>query len=615
MRFVELLIQGIRQFPASHRVTFDPHKNWIFLGSGEGKTTLFQLIRAIFDTPYFLRIQESLLPRKPLTETSRFALTIANGKNTYRILRDVRTSLTRLYQQDPSTGKYLPHLETPEKIEGFLADEFDFPGTTLFATLCLLGGERTAERIPGVEEEPMEFAQESEKEILKRLEALEEERALLQNVRELQFELDGHQDEKFKLEKEIEELLKPSKEIEELEAQFKRTEKVEEVPLHLLEKVKNFERYQRLTHEKLDDFLERIEKKEKEIEALKGRPRWQRDPLFLAIAVATLLGFILPPILKLYFLAIIGFSGLGGIGWVIWRYSQLDNQIKQETRLLEELKEQKEKFERERNSEMAILDSLVKELNLFSPKDIAHLLETRKKQKEALDRRRKEWEEQRIEERVQELRDRRDTLDKKIRDLTQKLEEIASAEKDLGMIEREIEKLRKELTILRQGGKILEESPSSLSSAQGNPFLNLLEAGIRLSRKPAKSFYPAVNQILQRTTPYLFGTRFKAIEVTEKGEVIWLDSEKGERIPEAELHPSILRATEALLLLAILYLSGEVRSFPCVWDEPFPLLDDLLLSKIGAIAEKFASRFQIILLSGRKALGSPLGNPIPIQRL
>jgi hypothetical protein len=617
VRFLELLIQGIRQFPSSHRITFDPNKNWIFLGSGEGKTTLSQLIRAAFDNPFFLRIQESLLPRKPLHESSRFALTFTNGKETYRILRDVRTSQLRLYRLDPGTGKYLPHLESAEKIEGFLADEFDFPGAQLYTTLCLFGGEGGGEE--GIEffEEGEEAKGATEKEILNRLEALEEDKALLQNVRELQFELDGYQDEKFKLEKEIEQLLKPAKEMEEIEAELKKTEKVEELPLRLVEKVKNYERFQRITHDKLGDFLVRIEEKEKEIESLKARPRWHRDPPFLGISLVTVAGFILPPLLKLYALAIVGFLGLGGIGWMIRRYSQLNKKIAEEIRLLNELKEQKEKFERESSSEIGIIESLTRELNLISPKDIVRLIEERKKQKELLEKRKKEWEHERAQEKITELKERRNALEKKIHDLSHKLEEVALAEKDVGMIEREIEKLKRELAILREGGRVgvYGSGSSNLKERTSNPFPRILEAGIRLSRKPQKSFYPAVNQILQRTTPYLFGSRLKTIEIGEKGEVFWLDPEKGEPLPREELHPSMIEATEALLRLAILYVGSDARSLPCVWDEPFPSLDDLLLGKIGAIAEKFSPRFQIVLFSGRKALGAPMGNPIPIQRV
>lgn len=615
MRFLELLIQGIRQFPSLHQLTFDPAKNWVFLPSGEGKTTLFSLIRAIFDHTYFLRIQESLIPRHPLHEISRFALAFAGDKGNYRILKDARNGATRLFRFDPATGKYLPHLDSPEKIEGFLADEFDFPGPVLYSQLYLWS---EAISTGGVNPTPLESplpVQDTEKEILRRLEALEEEKTLLQSVRELQFELDGYQDERFKLEKELEKLNQRIRETERIEQELNRTEKAEELPLHLLEKAKNFEKFRDLTQRKLNDLNERIEREERGVEELKSKPRWHHDPVFLGVSAGTFLGFLVPPFFKLYFLAILGFIGLGVLGFIYWRYHKLDEEIKAREKNRDELREQMERLERESSSEEGLIESLVRELNLISPKDLAALREERKKLKEQWENLKKQAEEEKLVEKIADLEKQKLALEEKIQNLSQKLEEIASAEKDLGMIEREVEKLKKELTIMRRGGTLLTFAEQE--SFEKNPMdemAMLLRAGLKVSRKTEKSFFPALNQILLRLTPFVFGKRFKAVEIKENGEILWLDAEKGEPIPIGELHPSVLSATRAILTLAILNYASETRVFPCVWDEPLMTLDDLLLNRIGGVMEKFSTRFQILVFSGRKALGSPLGNPLAVRR-
>ncbi len=126
MQFADLVVEGIRRFSKSQKISFKPGFNLIFGSNESGKSTLAEVILELLFADRF-REEEISLFNWQGQQNSRAGLTITQGKDTYRVLRDFRANKVTLSKLNPQDQKYETMAEEVTKVSSILADVLNLP--------------------------------------------------------------------------------------------------------------------------------------------------------------------------------------------------------------------------------------------------------------------------------------------------------------------------------------------------------------------------------------------------------------------------------------------------------------------------------------------------------
>jgi len=136
MFLIDLVLQGVRKFVQSQRIPFKPGLNIVFGGAESGKTTLYDCILELL---FPNRISEG----KPAwqswsrAEQSRAGLTLKNGEQVYRLLKDMAQNKISLSRKPPGSDKFERISSEPSEIASILAEEFGLIGWEDYKNLFL----------------------------------------------------------------------------------------------------------------------------------------------------------------------------------------------------------------------------------------------------------------------------------------------------------------------------------------------------------------------------------------------------------------------------------------------------------------------------------------------
>jgi energy-coupling factor transporter ATP-binding protein EcfA2 len=126
MHVIDLVLQGVRRFGESRKFPVKPGFNVVFGPAETGKTTLAE---CLFDLLYPDRYQEgegSFLSRGD-PAASRAGLTLAAGRDIFRILKDYKTQRISFTQYNPASQKFEPLAADAAQAASLLSSTLELP--------------------------------------------------------------------------------------------------------------------------------------------------------------------------------------------------------------------------------------------------------------------------------------------------------------------------------------------------------------------------------------------------------------------------------------------------------------------------------------------------------
>lgn len=618
MRFVELVIQGVKCFTATQRVNLGQPRLWIAANSAGGKTTVVNLIRASLDADYGDAIQAELRPWRPSQDACRFALVCEHNGARYRITRDVGANSVVGAQMNAQTQKFDPIAPNADDVRNLLTDRLDFPAPSDWAA-AFLWTEGSGGAAPAPVQADFDAAPTptDDNAIRNRLEDLLAERQLMGGLDQVQQEIDDLHNRQFELEDEQRKLADKTAELESLRQQLEKTAILEGVDAAVLNRAKNDKVEQRREEDQRIRLEDIVEAAEKEYAISNAIPMWQRDKIFIGLCVAILLGLVVPVAMKDYNYSLLGLAGIFiGLPVMFLRYKKLGERVAAHKKQYDEAKANLDKTVAETERRRDVLSGLVKKLGTLDAKDVAQLAEERQKIRDKLDKleataKAEAWTDRAIAV-VAELQ----AVQQRSTKLSDRLHEASASQRDLRTIDAEIATLKRQLERSAKGLQITA-APLAAPNAGGAPaqtpeerLRTLIASGARVARREPGDFATVIAPVVTKIVNAVFPDAFKAVNLTGDGSPQFIRAADLQALEPREVHQALLLVTAAAVQIAGAKVSAQVRAFPIVWDEPFAALDDATLSRLANVATKAAGDVQLIVLSGRKALGTAFGEPV-----
>ncbi len=147
MQLVDLVVEGVRRFRKSQKITFKPGFNLIYGSNESGKSTLLEVILELLFPDRFREKEISFLSWHGV-ENSRAGLTLARKQDTYRVLREFSSNHIALSRFNPDEQKYETMAEEATEVGSILADVFDLPPFETFRNMFINQPERLPSSLP-----------------------------------------------------------------------------------------------------------------------------------------------------------------------------------------------------------------------------------------------------------------------------------------------------------------------------------------------------------------------------------------------------------------------------------------------------------------------------------
>ncbi|RMF12843.1 MAG: hypothetical protein D6761_12090 [Candidatus Dadabacteria bacterium] len=611
MQYVELLIQGVRRFTQSHRLTLAGKRVWLAGGLDRGRTTVATLLRAAFDPDYFEAVRESLIPWQPTQDASRFALIFQHDNQTWRIACDARSGGTVLAERQGD--QFVPVAQGGFDVLDACTDRFDFPAPGDWAQLYFWTD--AAAPLIAAEDDLGLNTDIDPEQLQERLMELQTERQLLDGMGNAQFQLDDLENELWSLEEEEKRIEAIFAELQNVEAEIEKTAALENLDDNLIRRAKEQSRIERQEEEQRITLEQAVDAAKEALAAAEARPMWHHDKLFLGIAGGTLAGFVVPVVLKIYPLSLVGFAGaLGGIPWILLQYRKHEQHVEQLRQGLSDAESALETFSSTCERERRELDELVGSLGILDAKEIPKRVEARSGLLRKRDELRQRIADEGLSEKRETIRQQAETLRSRVERLNAQLQDAGTGQRDVTQIDAEIAQIERALAGKPSGGASAAVAATGASPAQTPEarIAAMLTSAANIARRESTDLAGVVNPILTKVVNAVFENRFRSVELAPDGTATWIPASGVEPLPERAIDRSLALVTAAAAQIVLAKACAQVRSFPLVWDEPFSDLDDALLSRLGQVSHRALGDLQLIALSGRKALGSALG---PAQQL
>lgn len=608
MRIAELTIHGIRRFTGLHKLTLGGESAWVRMPVGGGRTTVASLIRAALDPAWFLSVQESLGPWRPQSDQSRFALTIETNGRRHRILRDARSGSVAAGRWQGEGLAFSAVAQTPEAIATILADEYDFPGPSDWADLCFWSDAEGDGAAPVASAGGAADAAQ----IQQQIEELLNEKTLMAGADKMQFELDGLEQKRFALDEELQKLGERLVARDQLKAEYAKSEALERAGERLMNIAGDYERLQDRHQQQRIERESALEQQREALASMREKPLWHRDLIFVGIAIGSLLGLIVPAVLKVYPASLLGFAGFGALGWRAFKTKQHIEATAAAERALAKARADLDEWISRHEHDVAEIQPLMEEFGALKPGELRKRWENRRTLREKIAALEREIEEQGVIARIEQARRERDEVAARIAKIEATMEDtLGGAGRDLNEIDREIAALERQLKMIAAGGTTAVASAGSPGSAK-NPrdrIAAVLRAGTRIARRDAAALLAAVTPYASKIVAATMPGVIHEIQLDREGKVAWIGPDRTP-LDDRVIHRGIELVTAVAVIVAVARFAAQTRSFPLVWDEPLADLDDVTLGRLGQILPKAGASLQFVVLSGRQALGAPFGKTL-----
>lgn len=638
MDILELAIQGIRRFNSPLKFTIKDGYN-VFFGPSEcGKTTLFETIRALLDKKFSLEKSRSFVPWDTVGAPSRAGLVFKVGADTLRIIKDFANATTTL-SRAVQGGNYEPLSREPDWIHDHLVSTLGVPSGEVLGQLLMWSALEYQERLSPVRSEILELSlpdessglnaedenydlsngvyysqgdYSEEEAIKKRIEELQNELMLVEQINELQFKVDGLQQEMDEIESKLKEIKVIEEKIVSIDKELEKLKAVENLPAGIDAKVKSLKEQEEAKNRDLLALNKELQYAKQELRKFQGLP-FYKDKMFIAGA-STAIPFLVAqfvltiltdnPIIATVtkFFPILWITGWGLLFYTAAKEISRRDKEKKAKKRVEEAQERIKTVEKKYEVEALLLRNLLQQARLSSTEDLLDALENIKMLKEERARLEEEKQALRAKHNLDALLQEKVKLQTEIKEIESRLVNAGGFSNDPNEIRKEIEQLQATLSPQKRSSsqrkpvkkdkarEVVLEKPEG---RRGSPLANILKVASDFVKKSPQELLGTAEEVLRSCISSISGGMYTGYRLREDGEVLTL-SKGGREFMWDELSPSSKEASYFALKTALLEKIAEFNPLPIILDEPFVFSDDARIVEIAKLLRALSRKTKII---------------------
>ncbi len=642
MDILELAIQGIRKFNSALKFTIKDGYN-VFFGPSEcGKTTIFETILAILDKKFADEKARTFIPWDAVGSPCRAGLVFKVGADTLRIVKDFSSASTTL-SRATGEGKYEPLSREADWIHDHLISTLGLPSGDILKDLLLsssLEYERTRPTAQPLSTtlkestlpESDELFQNSnndyelsekiyyssgdyneEEAIKKRIEQLEEELILVEEIQKIQFQVDGLESQVFEIETKLKEVKVIDEKIASIDKELDKLKAVENLPEGIEAKVKSLKEQEEAKNRELLGLQKELQYAKQELQKYTGTPFYKEKTFIAGISTAIpflIAQFVLTVVTEdpmvttiTKFFPIIWLAGWGLLLYSAWNEMSRRDKEKKAQKRLKEAQERMKTVEKKYEVEALLLKNLLQQAQVNDSEELLDALENIKMLKE--EKRRLEEEKMALKAKynLEGLLNKKKELENTIKEHNKRLLEAGGFSNDPNEIRREIERLR--ATLSPRGGKgesvkkrqpirkTVEVPPPSFHATSESPLLHIIKLSADSMKKNTPEILGMTEELLNSNLSNLSGGMYKALHLKEDNNIFAITKD-GRELEWKELSPSSKEAIYFGLKLTMLEKIIEFNPLPIILDEPFIFSDEMRIIEFAKLLKKLSEKTKII---------------------
>ncbi len=638
MIIMDLVVSGVGKFSKPVKFTFHKGYNVIYGLNESGKSTFARAIMAVFFPEVYSNVPDFI--NWQLEGTSRCYLTISDGKEIYRIVRDFTQKLSNLSRYIKDKKAFAIITKDEKEIKDFISNSLKLFDEDIFSSSFFSDAANLPSTSPmgyvGAISKPIKTEYKSSSKddyeldgqdpimLKERLELLKGEIARALEISEIENSFDQEQSNLYEIQTQIKEVRDVEKEIDEINEfinRFKAFGEVEGV-------VSRIERF--------TDLEKRIETTINQLKSKKGQadaelmnatlPSIPEHKLFfpgIGIAVAGIL-LNLPAITNLIpenriatiFLEVstlIILAGFGMVGWVLWGFiSALSYQSKLRNIISESNDEIKQATARY-NSETRDIKELMKSLGSENVEDTKRKVKDYKQSEEKKDALEKKLILLKEEKDYDRLSEKETALKNKIDGYQKKLESMQGLGFTPQEMKTEIGKIESYLSKKGVGFDKYDEGKTQSSKSGGfggggkssrfpdDHFARSLAIATELVQKGQMEPLSELQKTFNKYIQVLTNKNYARATFSSDGVIKFFKADNLMRVGMDSMSLSTKDCVYFALKLALIDSILTRRSIPVIMDDPFILFDEQRITTVTSILKELSSKTQVILLTTKQA--------------
>ncbi len=651
MDIIELAIQGIRRFNTALRFTIKDGYN-VFFGPSEcGKTTLFETILAILDKKFCDEKNKTFITWDAVGSPSRAGLVFKVGSDTLRIVKDFTNSSTIL-SRSAGEGKFEPLSREADWIHDHLVSTLGLPGGEILRDLLLsstLEYERFKSPAPtpvattealslsGTEEtsheenngyelsEKIYYSSgnyDEEEAIRKRIEQLQEELILVEQMEKIQFQVDGLQSQVFEIETKLKEVKVIDEKIADIDKELDKLKAVENMPEGIDLKIKSLKEQDEAKNKELLTLNKELQYAKQELNKYTGIP-FYKEKTFIA-GVSTAIPFLIAqfvltvvtenPLVETItkFFPIIWLSGWGLLLYTAWNEISRRDKEKKAQKRLKEAQDRIKTVEKKYEVEAVLLKNLLQQAQLSSADDLLDALENIKMLKEEKKRLEEEKKAIRAKYNLEGLLNQKRELENTIKENEKRLLEVGGFSNDPNEIRKEIQRLTATISPQKEAKKptVKKRQPVSISLpvSYESPLLHILKLASDSMKKSKSETLGIAEELLKNNLDHLTGGMYTTLHLKDNDEVLAVTKD-GRELQWKELSPSSREAIYYGLKFTMLEKIIEFNPLPIILDEPIVFSDETRIIEFAKLLRKLSEKTKVIHFTS-KTIFAKAGNQV-----
>jgi energy-coupling factor transporter ATP-binding protein EcfA2 len=655
---IELAIQGIKKFNSALRFTIKDGYN-VFFGPSEcGKTTLFETILAILDKKFCDEKARTFIPWDAVGAPSRAGLIFKVGADTLRIVKDFSNSSTTL-SRAIGEGKYEPLSREPDWIHDHLINTLGLPAGDILKDL-LLSSSLEYERFKSYAEPAVATLEESsltgsdellqednngyelsekiyyasgnydeEEAIKKRIEQLQEELLLVEQITQIQFQVDGLQSQVFEIETKLKEIKVIDEKIASIDMELDKLKAIENMPDGIDLKIKSLKEQEEAKNKELFTLQKELQNAKQELNKHTGNPFYKEKTFIAGISTAIpflIAQFVLTIITEnplidtiTKFFPIIWLSGWGLLGYTAWNELSRRDKEKKARKRLNDAQERIKTVEKKYEVEALLLKNLLQQARLSSSEDLLDGLEKIKMLKEEKKQLEEEKKALRAKYNLDGLLNQKKELENTIKENEKRLLEAGGFSNDPNEIRKEIERLTATLSPQKRKEAIAEKkeqtqkktavkAPAPSHASSELPLLHVLNLTAESMKKSSAELFGLAEETLNKNLSQLSGGIYTGLRLREDKDIFSVTKD-GKELQWHELSPSSKETIYFGLKFSMLEKFIEFNPLPIILDEPFVFSDEMRIIEFARLLRKLSEKTKVIHFTS-KPIFAKAGNQV-----
>jgi len=473
-----------------------------------------------------------------------------------------------------------------------------------------------------------------------KLKKLREEIVAAEKIEEIQYEIDGLQQEVFDIEHKRKGAEKYDEFINQAREQLEKYLAFRRLPENIDERVDKYKDLHSLQANEIEVVDREAIQYDDEMVDYRTDPPLYKQQLFqlgMGMLIGGIVLFIVGPKIDVAILKTVGmFAALGSVpllGWTGWQFISRSGKKAELQARLDELEEKRQQIIKRYEVEMAVIEKLMEDSDSNTPEELKGKIEKWRELDErhgtAVDKKRKLEKELDLDSLEREEKKLKGEIEK----LEESLRKYPPVSMDINEMRREMKKLEEAIRLTNPNSELLKKEKPPEGPGMGVPNLDSSQgagtdpgasgATRALKRRPGVRTAPqAYEQLIELSAKLLesernklvahiqerfnlyiqafFGKRYTEGRFELDGSVALRSAEGGRWVDFESLTPAARDTAYLALQITLIELAIQKLSIPVLLDNPIMRLDETAAAVASKAFKRVGERTQVVLLCGQR---------------